>query len=113
MVDEQLDHVQKQLDRIERVTASRQRFAVLFAVLAVCFSLAEFAARSAQATAQSYAIEASGLWAFFQARIVRQTIVRTTAQVLEIEIEESSDPRVRDAKRKLMDNLNQIAARFR
>ncbi|HYF08407.1 MAG TPA: DUF4337 domain-containing protein [Acetobacteraceae bacterium] len=54
--------------------------ALLIAVLALFLALAETGAKSAQTEALARNIEAANLWAFFQARTIRQTTVRTAAE---------------------------------
>jgi hypothetical protein len=58
-----------------------KRTALLIAVLALFLALVETGGKGAQTTALSANIEASDLWAFFQARTVRQTVVRTAAEM--------------------------------
>lgn len=57
-----------------------KRIALLIAILALCLAIAETGAKSAQTNALGSNVEAANLWAFFQARTIRQTIVRTEAE---------------------------------
>lgn len=59
---------------------SHKGVALLIAVLALFLALAETGAKSQQTEAISRNIEAANLWAFFQARTIRQTTVRTAAE---------------------------------
>jgi len=54
--------------------------ALLIAVLALFLAIAETGAKSAQTEALAKNVEAANLWAFFQARSIRQTTVRTAAE---------------------------------
>ena len=63
---------------------SNKGVALLIAVLALFLALAETGAKSQQTEAISRNIEAANLWAFFQARTIRQTNVRTAAEQAEI-----------------------------
>ncbi|MBR0683764.1 DUF4337 domain-containing protein [Roseomonas eburnea] len=65
-------------------TGSNKGVALLIAILALFLALAETGAKSAQTEAISRNIEAANLWAFFQARTIRQTTVRTAAEQAEI-----------------------------
>ena len=56
-----------------------KRVALLIAILALFLAIAETGAKSAQTEAISRNVEAANLWAFFQARTIRQTTVRTAA----------------------------------
>lgn len=58
---------------------SNKGVALLIAVLALFLALAETGAKSAQTEALARNVEAANLWAFFQARTIRQTTVRTAA----------------------------------
>jgi hypothetical protein len=49
--------------------------ALLIAVLALVFTLTEVAGDDAKTTAQMKNVESANLWAFFQARTIRQTIL--------------------------------------
>ncbi|MBI0534063.1 DUF4337 family protein [Roseomonas sp. KE2513] len=61
-------------------SGENKRVALLIAVLALFLALAETGAKSAQTEALSRNVEASNLWAFFQARTIRQTTLRTAAE---------------------------------
>jgi plasmid stabilization system protein ParE len=49
-------------------------------VLALVLAFSETLGKSAQTAALAYNIEASNLWAFFQAKTLRQTTLRTAAE---------------------------------
>lgn len=61
---------------------SNKKIALLIAVLALVLAFAETLGKSAQTAAISHNIEASNLWAFFQAKTIRQTTLRTAAEQL-------------------------------
>ena len=63
---------------------SHKKVALLIAVLALILAFAETLAKGAQTTALSTNIEAANLWAFFQAKTIRMTAVRTAAEAGEI-----------------------------
>jgi len=54
--------------------------ALLIAVLALVLAFAETLGKNAQTAALASNIEASNLWAFFQAKTIRQTVLRTAAE---------------------------------
>ncbi len=62
-----------------------RRIALLIAILALFLAVAETVAKSAQTEAISRNVEAANLWAFFQARSIRQTTVRTAAEAAELD----------------------------
>ena len=57
--------------------------ALLISVLALILAFSETLGKSAQTAALAYNIEASNLWAFFQAKTIRQTVLRTAAEQTE------------------------------
>jgi plasmid stabilization system protein ParE len=57
--------------------------ALLISILALVLAFSETLGKSAQTSALSYNIQASNLWAFFQAKTLRQTTLRTAAEQLE------------------------------
>ncbi len=65
--------------------ASDKRIALVIAVLALLLALVETGAKSAQTDAITRNVEAANLWAYFQARTVRQTTVRTAAEQAELQ----------------------------
>src|SRR4051794_28980426 len=62
-----------------------KKIALLISVLALFLALAETMAKGAQTNALSYNVEASNLWAFFQAKTVRQTVVRTAGEMADFD----------------------------
>jgi hypothetical protein len=79
--------------------------ALLIAVLALVLAFAETLGKGAQTAALAYNIEASNLWAFFQAKTIRQTVLRTAAE--QTEASGSSD-----LSRKQVDKWKETAQRY-
>lgn len=63
--------------------AGNKGVALLISVLALVLAFSETLGKAAQTTATAANIEASNLWAFFQAKTIRQTTLRTAAEQLE------------------------------
>jgi len=57
--------------------------AVLIAIIAALLALSEMAGKGAQTHALSYQLEASNLWNFYQAKTIRQTMLRAAVGQLE------------------------------
>ena len=57
--------------------------ALLISVLALVLAFSETLGKSAQTNALAMNIEASNLWAFFQAKTIRQAVLRTAAEQAE------------------------------
>jgi hypothetical protein len=90
-------------------------------VLALVLAFSETLGKSAQTSALSYNIEASNLWAFFQAKTIRQTTLRTAAEQLDAsvatEAAKKQSAKWRDTAQRYQDEpdtgegRNQLAAR--
>lgn len=74
-----------------------KRIALLISILALLLAVAETGAKSAQTDAISRNVEAANLWAFFQAKTIRQTTVRTAAETAELDKLAAADGAVRTA----------------
>src|SRR3954468_16561984 len=82
-----------------------KRIALLISVLALMLALAETLGKNAQMAALASNIEASNLWAFFQAQTIRQTVLRTAAE--EVSISEKGD-----AAKKQVEKWRETAQRY-
>ena len=65
------------------IDPSNKKIALLIAVLALVLAFSETLGKAAQTSALSLNIEASNLWSFFQAKTIRQTVLRTAAEQTE------------------------------
>jgi hypothetical protein len=74
---------------VEGGHGSNKGIALLISVLALVLAFSETLGKAAQTAGLAYNIEASNLWAFFQAKTIRQTVLRTAAE--ELEAASSSD----------------------
>ena len=66
-------------------SAKTKRIGVLIAVMATVLALSEAAGQNAQADAIRETVEASDLWAFFQAKTIRMTTLKANADMLELQ----------------------------
>jgi hypothetical protein len=62
------------------IDPSNKKIALLIALLALVLAIAETLGKGAQTAALSHNIEASNVWAFFQAKTIRMTTLRTAAE---------------------------------
>jgi Domain of unknown function (DUF4337) len=74
-----------------------KRIALLIAVLALVLAFAETLGKGAQTAALSQNIEASNLWSFFQAKTIRMTVVRTAAESAELELNQTTESKTKEA----------------
>ena len=79
------------------VEGNNKRIALLISVLALFLALVATMAQGAQTDALSYNIEASNLWSFFQAKTIRQTVVRTAGEMVDLDRTPKVDPEATDA----------------
>src|SRR3981081_2063847 len=72
--------------------------ALLISILALVLAFSETLGKGAQTAALAMNIEASNLWAFFQAKTIRQTVLRTAAEELEVSASNSESSKKQVAK---------------
>ena len=93
------------------VDSSNKKVAMLIAVLALVLAISETLGKSAQTAGVSANIEASNLWAFYQAKTVRRTIVRTAAQQAEAQLP-FLEPKAHDALEKRVKGWREDSERY-
>ena len=86
--------------------------ALLISVLALVLALSETLGKSAQTSALGANIEASNLWAFFQAKTIRKTTMETAAEQMEIDVQLARDPAVKEILGKRVDGWKARAATY-
>ena len=74
-----------------------KRTALVIAVLALFLAIVETGAKSAQTQAITLNVEATNLWAFFQARTIRQTTASTAIDSAELQKAATADAAARTA----------------
>ena len=93
-----------------------KKVALLIAVIALCLAFSETLGKSAQTAAISYNVEASNLWAFFQAKTIRQTALQVGTEILKIDqVRADGDASAAAAKAALakrIDSWEQISKRY-
>ncbi len=99
-------------EHAEHASSSNKRIALLIAMLALFLALSETLGKSAQTDALSQNIEASNLWAFFQAKTIRMTTVRTAAEGLQTELEKEADAAFKATAGKRIDFWQKTAQRY-
>src|SRR5438552_18971558 len=77
---EELEHA----EHAEHAAHSNKKIALLIAFLALGLAFSETLGKSAQTTALTDNIRASDTWAFFQAKTIRQTTLRTAAEAMPV-----------------------------
>jgi hypothetical protein len=100
-------------EHAEHAAGHNKQIALLIAVLALFLAFSETLGKSAQTEALGYNVEASNLWAFFQAKTIRRTLVQTAAEEMKLNAGLASDEAARAAMGKQVDDWNKTAARYR
>ena len=95
-------------EEIEHAAHENKGIALLIAVLALFLAFASALGKGAQTEAISENVEASNLWAFYQAKAIRRTILITAAESVQ------SNPSLVDAqnRQKQIDAWTKTAARY-
>jgi len=89
---ENLEHV----EHAEHAShGGNKKIALLISVLALFLAFSETLGKSAQTAAITENVHANDLWAFYQAKHIRGTILRTGAEHMQIEADRATDPAVK------------------
>ena len=73
------------------IEGSNKRIALLVAVLAALLAVSEMGGKSSQTEVLTEHVEATNLWTFFQAKTIRQTVIRTAAEELEAQYKDAGN----------------------
>jgi ABC-type nickel/cobalt efflux system permease component RcnA len=105
---ELMEHAEK----AEHAASEDKKIALVIAILALFLSFSETLGKGAQTEAISADVESANLWAFFQAKTVRMTTVRTAAEQLTLEQANTADEAVKAAMQKQIEAWRKNAARY-
>ena len=94
------------------VEGDNKKIAILISVLALFLAIAETLGKSAQTDAISLNVEASNLWAFYQAKTIRKTTMETAAEQMEVDVRLAKDAVVKDLLEKRVNEWKERAARY-
>jgi hypothetical protein len=93
------------------IDPSNKKIALLISVLAVVLAFAETLGKGAQTNGLGQNIEASNLWAFYQAKTIRMTTLRTAAESAELDLPALGGAK-REALGKKISDWRSTAARY-
>src|SRR6478672_13290630 len=105
---ENLEHA----EHAEHAAHSNKGIALLIAVLALFLAFSETLGKSAQTEALGNNVESSNLWAFYQAKTIRQTSLVVAADALAVNLQTITDPAVKQATTKQIETWRATAARY-
>jgi hypothetical protein len=86
--------------------------ALLIAILALFLAFSEMGGNNAEREAQAHNLEASNLWAFFQAKTIRRTSVQVASEQVEAQLVTITDPAQREVMQKRVTDWKRTADRY-
>jgi hypothetical protein len=99
-------------EHIEHAAHSNKKIALLIAVIALCLAFSETLGKGAQTEAIALTVKANDLWAFYQAKVIRLTTLRTAATMAEFQLAGVTDPETRSKMEKQIDDWKKTADRY-
>jgi hypothetical protein len=106
---ENLEHV----EHAEHAShGGNKKIALLISVLALFLAFSETLGKSAQTHAIAHNVEANDLWAFFQAKTIRMTVLNTASEQMQIESDRATDPELKARLAKKVDEWKKLVARY-
>jgi len=103
----------EQADHAKEASSENRKIALLIAVIALCLALSETLGKGAQTESISKNVEASNLWAFFQAKSIRRTVVQTASDQSRLSLGTVGDDAAKAQLQKQIDDWQKTAARYR
>src|ERR1700719_2075859 len=103
----------EQADQAKEASGENRKIALLIAVIALLLALSETLGKGAQTEAISRNVESSNLWAFFQAKSIRRTVVQTASDQARLSLGTTGDDAAKAALQKQIDDWQKTAARYR
>jgi hypothetical protein len=100
-------------EHAEHASSENRKIALLIAVIALFLALSETLGKGAQTEAISKNVESSNLWAFFQAKSIRRTVVQTASDEAKLSLGTMGDAAAKAAVQKQIDDWQKTAARYR
>jgi hypothetical protein len=100
-------------DHAKEAASENKKIALLIAVIALCLALSETLGKGAQTESITKNVEASNLWAFFQAKTIRRTVVQAAAEQAKLGLGTTGDEAAKAAVQKQIDDWQKTAARYR
>jgi hypothetical protein len=112
-VEHEIKHEHGHQHGKELLDGRNKKIALLIAIIALCLAFSETLGKSAQTAAISHNVEAANLWAFFQAKNIRRTVVLTASEQMKVDLVSVSVDAAKAARSKQIDDWQKTAARYR
>ena len=103
----------EQADQAKEATHENRNIALLIAIIALCLAFSETLGKGAQTETIAKNVEASNLWAFFQAKSIRRTVVQTASDGAKLSLGVLGDDAAKAAVQKQIDDWQKTAQRYR
>ena len=100
-------------EHAEHASGSNKKIALLIAVIALFLALSETLGKGAQTESISKNVESSNLWAFFQAKSIRRTVVQATSDQARLSLGQMGDDAAKAALTKQIEDWKKTADRYR
>jgi hypothetical protein len=100
-------------EHAQHAGGENKKIALLIAVIALFLALSETLGKGAQTESISKNVEASNLWAFFQAKSIRRTVVQATSDQARLSLGVMGDETAKAALQKQIDEWKKTADRYR
>ena len=106
---ENLEHA----EHVEHAShGGNKKIALLISVLALFLAFSETLGKSSQTAAITYNVTANDLWAFFQAKTIRMTVLNTAVEQMQIEADRAADADTKARLAKTIDTWKKLVARY-
>ena len=99
-------------EHAEHAAHSNKKIALLISVLALFLAFSETLGKSAQTSAITLNVASNDLWAFFQAKTIRMTVLTTAAEQMQTEADRATDADIKARLVKTIDGWKKTAARY-
>src|SRR3954453_13513932 len=100
-------------EHAEHASGQNKKIALLIAVIALFLAFSETLGKGAQTESISKNVEASNLWAFFQAKSIRRTVGQETSEQARLRPGVIGDDAGKSALQKQIEEWQKTAARYR
>ena len=100
-------------EHAEHASSENKKIALLIAVIALFLALSETLGKGAQTESIAKNVEASNLWAFFQAKSIRRTVIQTASDQARLSFGATGDDAAKAGLQKQIEEWQKTAARYR
>ncbi|KPF98765.1 DUF4337 domain-containing protein [Rhodopseudomonas palustris] len=100
-------------EHAEHASGSNKNIALLISVIALFLAFSETLGKAAQTESLAKNVEASNLWAFFQAKSIRRTVVQAVSEQARLSMSTVGDEAAKAALQKQIEEWQKTAQRYR